>query len=78
MTGENFSGFYELFGVLTHLGRSSDSGHYISWIRHEKGMFLSINTSFLKTKNKKQKTNNKKNKHKHKHKHKINEINKRN
>jgi len=23
----------ELFGVVTHKGRSADSGHYISWVR---------------------------------------------
>jgi len=31
--GDNCSGFYELYGVLTHKGRSSDSGHYVAWTR---------------------------------------------
>uniref|UniRef100_H2Y5T7 Ubiquitin carboxyl-terminal hydrolase n=1 Tax=Ciona savignyi TaxID=51511 RepID=H2Y5T7_CIOSA len=31
--GANNSGHYELQGVLTHQGRSSSSGHYVSWIR---------------------------------------------
>lgn len=34
--GSNNSGFYELSAVLTHKGRSSDSGHYVAWVR-EKG-----------------------------------------
>jgi ubiquitin carboxyl-terminal hydrolase 14 len=29
----NFTGNYELFGVVTHKGRSADSGHYIGWVR---------------------------------------------
>jgi ubiquitin carboxyl-terminal hydrolase 14 len=32
-TGSNNSGFYDLIGVLTHQGRSSSSGHYVSWIK---------------------------------------------
>ncbi|XP_068216889.1 ubiquitin carboxyl-terminal hydrolase 14 [Palaemon carinicauda] len=31
--GSNNSGFYQLQAVLTHQGRSSSSGHYVSWIR---------------------------------------------
>lgn len=27
------TGMYELVGILTHMGRTADSGHYISWIR---------------------------------------------
>lgn len=27
------SGMYELIGVLTHVGRSADSGHYIGWTK---------------------------------------------
>lgn len=30
------TGKYELVGVLTHQGRSADSGHYISWT-HQTG-----------------------------------------
>jgi len=26
------SGNYELVGVLTHKGRTADSGHYVAWI----------------------------------------------
>lgn len=32
-TGDNESGFYELYGVLTHKGRNSSSGHYVAWNR---------------------------------------------
>ena len=33
----HFSGVYELQGVVTHKGRSADSGHYIAWVRQEPG-----------------------------------------
>ncbi|KAI9140228.1 LETM1-like protein-domain-containing protein [Paraphysoderma sedebokerense] len=35
--GCNPSGQYELCAVLTHVGRSSDSGHYIAWVRKDDG-----------------------------------------
>ncbi|KAF1764918.1 hypothetical protein GCK72_004869 [Caenorhabditis remanei] len=31
--GSNNSGFYELKGIITHKGRSSQDGHYVAWIR---------------------------------------------
>jgi ubiquitin carboxyl-terminal hydrolase 14 len=31
--GSNNSGFYELKGIITHKGRSSDSGHYVAWVQ---------------------------------------------
>ncbi|CAI5441061.1 unnamed protein product [Caenorhabditis angaria] len=31
--GSNNSGFYELRGIITHKGRSSNDGHYVAWIR---------------------------------------------
>ncbi|KAJ3361605.1 deubiquitinating enzyme [Allomyces javanicus] len=34
--GCNPSGVYELCAVLTHIGASSDSGHYIGWVKKEK------------------------------------------
>ncbi|GBB90513.1 hypothetical protein RclHR1_01750012 [Rhizophagus clarus] len=33
--GANVSGLYDLCAVLTHIGRSADSGHYIGWVRKE-------------------------------------------
>jgi len=34
------AGKYELIGVLTHKGRSADSGHYVSWVRQEDGQWV--------------------------------------
>uniref|UniRef100_A0A914EAC9 Ubiquitin carboxyl-terminal hydrolase n=1 Tax=Acrobeloides nanus TaxID=290746 RepID=A0A914EAC9_9BILA len=31
--GSNNSGFYELKAIVTHKGRSSNSGHYVAWVR---------------------------------------------
>jgi ubiquitin carboxyl-terminal hydrolase 14 len=31
------TGKYELIAVLTHKGRSADSGHYVAWVRQEGG-----------------------------------------
>ncbi|KAJ2724353.1 deubiquitinating enzyme [Coemansia sp. Benny D115] len=36
--GCNPSGIYELVGVVTHVGRTANSGHYIAWVRKEKGV----------------------------------------
>ncbi|KAJ2467302.1 Vacuolar protein sorting-associated protein 41 [Coemansia sp. RSA 2337] len=36
--GCNPSGVYELVGVVTHIGRSANSGHYMGWVRKEKGV----------------------------------------
>lgn len=33
----DFTGHYELMGVVTHKGRSADSGHYIGWVREKEG-----------------------------------------
>ena len=30
------TGFYDLIAVITHIGRTADSGHYISWVRKER------------------------------------------
>ena len=35
--GTRPTGFYDLIAVLTHKGRSSDSGHYESWVRNGDG-----------------------------------------
>ena len=34
--GSNNSGLYDLIAVLTHKGRSSNSGHYVGWSKNEK------------------------------------------
>lgn len=35
--GVNPSGQYDLVAVLTHVGRGSNSGHYIGWSKQESG-----------------------------------------
>jgi len=32
-----FLGNFELFGLVTHKGRSADSGHYMGWVREHEG-----------------------------------------
>ena len=34
------TGRYELAGVLTHKGRSADSGHYVAWVKQEDGQWV--------------------------------------
>lgn len=34
------TGEYNLVGVITHKGRSADSGHYLGWTHHSGGKFL--------------------------------------
>jgi ubiquitin carboxyl-terminal hydrolase 14 len=34
--GSNNSGFYDLHAVLTHKGRSANSGHYVGWAKDQK------------------------------------------
>lgn len=34
--GSNNSGYYDLIAVLTHKGRSSNSGHYVGWSKNTK------------------------------------------
>jgi len=31
----DFKGMYELFGVVTHKGRTADGGHYMGWVRQK-------------------------------------------
>mmetsp|Transcript_27298 Transcript_27298/g.64080 ORF Transcript_27298/g.64080 Transcript_27298/m.64080 type:complete len:518 (+) Transcript_27298:164-1717(+) len=35
--GTRMTGFYELESVLTHKGRSADSGHYVAWVKQKDG-----------------------------------------
>ena len=41
--GSNNSGYYELQAVLTHKGRSSDSGHYVAWVKHKGDTWIECN-----------------------------------
>ncbi|XP_026419345.1 ubiquitin carboxyl-terminal hydrolase 6-like isoform X2 [Papaver somniferum] len=34
------TGVYELVSVLTHQGRSADSGHYVAWVKQESGKWI--------------------------------------
>jgi ubiquitin carboxyl-terminal hydrolase 14 len=36
----SFRGHYELMGIVTHKGRTADSGHYIGWVRSAPGSSL--------------------------------------
>eukprot|EP00088_Acartia_fossae_P014856 TRINITY_DN1800_c0_g1_i6.p1 TRINITY_DN1800_c0_g1~~TRINITY_DN1800_c0_g1_i6.p1 ORF type:complete len:510 (-),score=166.84 TRINITY_DN1800_c0_g1_i6:327-1856(-) len=38
--GSNNSGYYSLQAVLTHKGRSSNSGHYVGWVRQKGDTWL--------------------------------------
>ncbi|RWW88626.1 hypothetical protein BHE74_00002474 [Ensete ventricosum] len=35
---EHLTGIYDLVAVLTHKGRSADSGHYVAWVKQENGL----------------------------------------
>lgn len=41
------TGIYDLVAVLTHKGRSADSGHYVAWVKQESGQFPGIVRSGL-------------------------------
>ncbi|KAK8618777.1 hypothetical protein V6N13_132757 [Hibiscus sabdariffa] len=34
------TGVYDLVAVLTHKGRSADSGHYVAWVKQENGKWI--------------------------------------
>eukprot|EP01119_Soliformovum_irregulare_P008747 TRINITY_DN21855_c0_g1_i1.p1 TRINITY_DN21855_c0_g1~~TRINITY_DN21855_c0_g1_i1.p1 ORF type:complete len:520 (+),score=183.02 TRINITY_DN21855_c0_g1_i1:54-1613(+) len=40
LTFKNETGFYELSAVLTHKGRSADSGHYVAWVKDRNDTWL--------------------------------------
>lgn len=33
----HLTGVYDLVAVLTHKGRSADSGHYVAWVKQDNG-----------------------------------------
>lgn len=35
----HLTGIYDLVAVLTHKGRSADSGHYVAWVKQESGQY---------------------------------------
>ncbi|XP_035547455.1 ubiquitin carboxyl-terminal hydrolase 6-like [Juglans regia] len=36
----HMTGVYDLVAVLTHKGRSADSGHYVAWVKQESGKWI--------------------------------------
>lgn len=41
------TGNYELVGVITHKGRSSDSGHYVSWVQQKGDAWLKFDDDIV-------------------------------
>lgn len=41
------AGRYELMAVLTHKGRSADSGHYVSWVKQDSGQWVQFDDEQL-------------------------------
>lgn len=41
------AGKYELCGVLTHKGRSADSGHYVSWVKQSDNTWIQFDDDQL-------------------------------
>ena len=39
----HLTGIYDLVAVLTHKGRSADSGHYVGWVKQESGQYSRLN-----------------------------------
>ena len=39
---KQLTGVYDLVAVLTHKGRSADSGHYVGWVKQDDGQSISI------------------------------------
>ncbi|CAH9056100.1 unnamed protein product [Cuscuta epithymum] len=37
---QHLTGVYDLVAVLTHKGRSADSGHYVAWVKQENGKWI--------------------------------------
>lgn len=41
------AGRYDLTAVLTHKGRSADSGHYVAWVRQPDGTWVQFDDEQL-------------------------------
>jgi len=37
---KQLTGVYDLVAVLTHKGRSADSGHYVGWVKQDNGKWI--------------------------------------
>eukprot|EP00262_Sarcandra_glabra_P009459 TRINITY_DN23859_c0_g1_i1.p1 TRINITY_DN23859_c0_g1~~TRINITY_DN23859_c0_g1_i1.p1 ORF type:complete len:475 (-),score=104.92 TRINITY_DN23859_c0_g1_i1:490-1914(-) len=42
----NLTGVYDLAAVLTHKGRSADSGHYVAWVKQESGKWIEYDDEY--------------------------------
>lgn len=42
-------GKYELVSILTHKGRSADSGHYVAWVKQDDGRWVLFDDSDLRS-----------------------------
>lgn len=42
------TGIYDLVAVLTHKGRSADSGHYVAWVKQDTGASSKPTTSLFR------------------------------
>lgn len=42
----HLTGVYELVAVLTHKGRSADSGHYVAWVKQDSGELSIMNGTY--------------------------------
>lgn len=49
--GSNNSGYYELIAVVTHEGRTANSGHYVAWARVDKDTWACYNDDKVTTHN---------------------------
>lgn len=38
--GDNKTGRYELFGIITHQGRTAEGGHYVAWVKRDEKKWL--------------------------------------
>ena len=38
--GDNRTGRYELFAVITHQGRTAEGGHYVGWVKKDAKKWL--------------------------------------
>ena len=41
------AGKYDLIGVLTHKGRSADSGHYVAWVKQVGRLWRAVRVGFF-------------------------------
>jgi len=48
---ENETGLYELFALITHKGRSADSGHYVAWVKENDDFWLCYDDEEVKPQN---------------------------